>query len=970
MKKGMVFLLVAVVVFSSILLPSSSSHLPLAPSNPDPWTANNTVTISSTGPAPDITTNISDSAPTYDTTVVAYYNYTSASTIVSGAKLAIGLWGVIGIAREASTDYQSIGSVTVTFYIGSNVQSMSYTYNYFGDSGLPFFEFYDTAVTSYSGSLSKISIEETDDSGNTWTTEPGTLYTESSITTNATTSSSFSASTQYNIATNNGYAYSGSTPSSFSSQLPSNLASFKIYWSAQQPTTATYDGTGYGSTPITGVAGQYSISFSSVNSVLSVSSYTVTYNESYIVAYSVTFTESGLPSGTTWYMNITSGSSYSSTASTITVSEPNGTYSYTIATNNKEYAPSPSSGTFTVAGVPLSESVTLSLVTYSVTFTETGLPSSTKWYVNFTNGQTFSSTSSTVSFTEPNGTYTFDIATPDKLYSPNPSTNSFTVNGATVAESISFSELVYSITFTQSGLASGTWYLNITGGGTYSSATTSLSFSEPNGTYSYTVTTNNKEYAPSPSSGSFTVSGSPVSESITFNQVRFKVTFTESGLPVGTSWWVNLSGTKNTSTSSSISFYEFNGSYSYAVLSPINGSYGIRYSSSQSSGSVTINGAPLSISIPYTTQYYLSIAVSPPGTGNISESSGWYNSQQQVSLQASPNKNFQFISWSGTGSGGYSGTSSLATVTMKGPINETANFGRIYYVTFTESGLPSGTKWFVNVSGPRSYSSSSTMISFPEVNGTYSYAIVTDRRYETPVPAGSITIQGQNVSISVGFSLVTYQVEFIEIGLPSGQSWYVSLNGTTSPSTTNSSILFFMPNGTYPFSVSPVTGLIVEPDSGDVAVSGSNVVVNIVLQSQGSGSNLVSFIETGLPSGGEWFVTFNGFTESSFSSVIQFYIANGTYPYSITGTKGYYATPDFGNLSIRHNYQVNVQFSNSSGGKSTTIDTKIVEQNLPLIIGLTALSIIVGWILSVFVNPENWKKRSQKKIEKKGARYK
>ena len=965
MRKRMVLLAVAVLLLSSIVMPFSP--LKVADANPIVNSSANTVTISGTQ-IPAIVDNISQTYPTYNNSAdtLSYFNISASGTVYSGYTLEIALWGEMG---ATGTSDSNLGTVTVTFFIGGNTQSFSYSYNYYG-TAYSSFNFSSSGTSSYTGSLTEVSVEETVYSS-TWSYHPYRLWSESSVTSSGLTSTLPSSSTPITIFPSPGYSYSGSTTSSFSSEVPSNLQSFKIYWSAQYASDATYNGVQYSSSPIAGVIGTYSIAFSSVNSVLSVSSYTATYNESFIIAaYSVTFTESGLPSGTTWYMNITSGNSYSSTASTITVSEPNGTYSYTIATNNKEYAPSPSSGSFTVSGAPLSESVTFSLVTYSVAFTESGLPSSTKWYVNLTNGQTFSSTSSTVSFTEPNGTYTFDIATPDKLYSPNPSTNSFTVNGATVAESISFSELVYSVTFTESGLASGTWYVNVTGGGTYSSATTSLSFSEPNGTYSYTIATNNKEYAPSPSSGSFTVSGAPLSESVTFNQVRFKVTFTESGLPTGTSWWVNLSGTKNVSTSSSISFYEFNGSYSYTILSPINGSYGTRYSDSQSSGSITVNGAPLTVSVSYTTQYYLSIAVSPPGTGTISQSSGWYNSQQQVSLQATANVNYQFISWAGKGPGNYSGTSGLATVTMKGPINETADFGRIYYVTFTESGLPSGTKWFVNVSGPRSYSSSSTMISFPEVNGTYSYAIATDRRYETPVPDGSITVQGQNVSISVGFSLVTYQVEFIEIGLPAGQSWYVSLNGTTSPSTTNSSILFSMPNGTYPFSVSPVTGLIVEPDSGDVVVSGSNLVVNIVLQSQGSGSNLVSFIETGLPPGGEWFVTFNGFTESSFSSVIQFYIANGTYPYSITGTKGYYATPDFGNLSIRHNYQVNVQFSNSSGGKSTTIDTKIVEQNLPLIIGLTALSIIVGWILSVFVNPENRKKRSQKKIAKKGARYK
>ncbi|MGC9166732.1 MAG: hypothetical protein ACP5GR_03670, partial [Thermoplasmata archaeon] len=54
--------------------------------------------------------------------------------------------------------------------------------------------------------------------------------------------------------------------------------------------------------------------------------------------YNVTFIESGLPANTKWYVNVTSGSittSYSSTSSTITFQEMNGTYNYTISTVNK-----------------------------------------------------------------------------------------------------------------------------------------------------------------------------------------------------------------------------------------------------------------------------------------------------------------------------------------------------------------------------------------------------------------------------------------------------------------------------------------------------------------------------------------------------------------------------------------------------------------------------------------------------------
>ncbi|MHB1650822.1 MAG: S53 family peptidase, partial [Thermoplasmataceae archaeon] len=67
--------------------------------------------------------------------------------------------------------------------------------------------------------------------------------------------------------------------------------------------------------------------------------------------YKSTFTESNLPSGTPWFVNISgvpgsgkiTGSSYSTTLK-------NGTYSYTVSTSSSQYYPSASTGSFTVSG--------------------------------------------------------------------------------------------------------------------------------------------------------------------------------------------------------------------------------------------------------------------------------------------------------------------------------------------------------------------------------------------------------------------------------------------------------------------------------------------------------------------------------------------------------------------------------------------------------------------------------------------
>ncbi|MGC8620306.1 MAG: DUF7619 domain-containing protein, partial [Thermoplasmata archaeon] len=177
------------------------------------------------------------------------------------------------------------------------------------------------------------------------------------------------------------------------------------------------------------------------------------------------------------------GQSFPSTTNTITFSEPNGTYSYTIATVNKSYAPTQSSGTFTVNGANVNIAVTFNLVTYTVTFTESGLPAGTKWYVNLSNGQSFPSTTNTITFSEPNGTYSYIIATVNKSYAPTQSSGTFTVNGANVNIAVTFNLVTYTVTFTESGLPAGTkWYVNLSNGQSFSGTGTTITFSEPNGT--------------------------------------------------------------------------------------------------------------------------------------------------------------------------------------------------------------------------------------------------------------------------------------------------------------------------------------------------------------------------------------------------------------------------------------------------------------------------------------------------------
>jgi hypothetical protein len=71
-------------------------------------------------------------------------------------------------------------------------------------------------------------------------------------------------------------------------------------------------------------------------------------------------------------------------------------------------------------------------------------------------------------------------------------------------------------------------------------------------------------------------------------------------------------------------------------------------------------------------QYYLTIKVSGPGS--VTVSSGWCNAGQSVTIKATPKSGHKFNSWTGTGSGSYTGTSASHTITMNAAITETATF--------------------------------------------------------------------------------------------------------------------------------------------------------------------------------------------------------------------------------------------------------------------------------------------------------
>ena len=214
---------------------------------------------------------------------------------------------------------------------------------------------------------------------------------------------------------------------------------------------------------------------------------------------------------------------------------------------------------------------------YTVAFTETGLQFyhvagsqyGTQWYVNVSSGGSYQqsavSPTTNLAFPEGNGTYNYTVSSTNGHYSPAPALGSFTVNGGDVARAVTFYYGSYPLTFSESGLMTDTnWSVTLRGLSASSTAST-VGFSIPNGTYSYSVVAIG--YTASPASGNITVNGTAVTRGVAFkaDPKTFGVTFREFGLPLGTEWSVTLNGVVVRSPTTTIAFRTVDGTYPYSV---------------------------------------------------------------------------------------------------------------------------------------------------------------------------------------------------------------------------------------------------------------------------------------------------------------------------------------------------------------------------------------------------------------------
>ena len=265
-----------------------------------------------------------------------------------------------------------------------------------------------------------------------------------------------------------------------------------------------------------------------------------------------------------------------------------------------------------------------------------------------------------------------------------------------------------------------------------------------------------------------------------------------------------------------------------------------------------------------------------------------------------------------------------------------------YSLSFTESGLPTGFTWSVLVDGYR-YTTSQAVLNVSLTNGTYSYVVGTLGRYAASPSAGNFTVRGIGASVALTFyPLSTNETaSFHDIGLPTGYSFEVTLNQTSQIGF--GYLNFSVANGTYPFSVRGVMGFSVSPESGNVTVKGSNVLVTVIFTPLPAGLFSVQFQETGLPAGHSWTVRLGTASQTTTSNAVTFSVPNGTDSYTIPNAGAFIASPPSG--------QVTVDGSGTQLDVSFAPQTRLTHFNVTFT--ETGLAHGVWWYVKITSNGEN-----------------
>ncbi|MCI4326132.1 MAG: YncE family protein [Thermoplasmata archaeon] len=464
--------------------------------------------------------------------------------------------------------------------------------------------------------------------------------------------------------------------------------------------------------------------------------------------FSITFGETGLANGTEWEVyasGYTTGGSgiFEYTAGsgpTLRLNLSNGSYAFTPLAVG--YTTTAGSTPFTVNGSAVALSVPFTYVgttVYNVTFVESGLVPGTFWSGSL-DGMNGSSTDDTITFHVLNGTYDFVVTSTG--YAAVPGWGNLTVQGSNATVPVAFTLAPYGVEFVESGLPPmQSWFVDLNGQ-RQPGISSAIAFSEPNGTFAYSVSPAGGLY-PVPANGTVTVAGGDVVIQIAYGPLEYPVTFTESGLPNGTPWSLFFSGSERTTDLSTMVVEEPNGSYSVSIA-PEPGY------SSPAPRTVVVAGAAVPVSVPFAIDVF---AVTFHESG-LPKGTGWgvlIGSDVASGLASNltfeePNGTYGYVVLAVSG---YVGSSSGVVFVTGAPTYVNVTFRpQTFPIVFVEFGLPTGANWSVTVANSSTgfhltQNSTSNAITFFLPNGTYAVTFTLPPGFSANATSTQITVAGR-----------------------------------------------------------------------------------------------------------------------------------------------------------------------------------------------------------------------------------
>ncbi len=470
-------------------------------------------------------------------------------------------------------------------------------------------------------------------------------------------------------------------------------------------------------------------------------------------AYSVTFQVVNLPPGTPWNVTIR-GLNYPSSSTNLTVPERNGTYAFQVSTIPRYHLVKPANLTFVIAGAsPSPISLVFAKNPYQVELAEEGLPTGTIWSVTVRN-VSYSSTNSSpgvIVLTETSGTYGYQLGSVPG-YRGAPENSSFGVNGANLTVPVLF-VATFPVTFEESGLPTGmSWNVTVRG---IKEVTTGavVAFQEKEGKYGFQIG-QVSGYRAVPSNYSFSIQSQALTITITFVPLhppptRYTVTFDETGLPAGASWFVTVRNSSFSSDTPAITAMEINGTFGYHV-SAVTG-----FVAQPSSWWFDVDGSPIQVAVTFTQVDIYKIIWTETGLGRAPVWSILVDGAPHTGGGAWTNASLL----NGThfyrvlGPPGYAATPASGSISVDGiSFQVRVTFEPIVYsVIFAETGLPAGAMWRVYV-GDLSEISTVEITEFQIRNGTFNFTVVAPHGYSASPRQGTRSVEGNPSSLLITFS--------------------------------------------------------------------------------------------------------------------------------------------------------------------------------------------------------------------------